>query len=161
MTRRRDSEQNEEKLLRLDNLAQERRRIARDRALRRSFADTLLPGLPVDADACAMRIPDTKVGSVLDAIVDSLVAVREPFFDVVCENWTRLFPDVPARPGRMREGRLFLYVRTSGILFTLRPKLAAMKRKILALPGAPAARRLSLHLEVRGQGAVIAPDPCE
>ena len=57
---------------------------------------------------------------------------------------------MPARPGRYRDGRLFLYVGTSGLVFSLRPKLAKIKKRLLALPGAHAARRLSLHLEVHG-----------
>ena len=35
-------------------------------------------------------------------------------------------------------------------VFSLRTKLAKIKKQILALPGAPKANRLSLHLEVHG-----------
>lgn len=132
------------------DIAAERRRRARDGALRRRLADRLVPGLPVDADAVELRIPEARVGSVVDALVGELVSVKEPFFDTVCERWKDVCPDVPARPGRYRDGRLFLYVGTSGLLFSLRPRLAKIKKRLLALPGAPAARRLSLHLEVHG-----------
>ena len=132
----------------LADIALERKRLARDGALRRRLADHLVPGLPVDADACELRVPEVRVGSVLGTLVDELTNVKEPFFDTVCERWKDVCPDVPARPGRYRDGRLFLYVGTSGLVFSLRPKLAKIKKLLLALPGAPAARRLSLHLEV-------------
>lgn len=132
----------------LADIALERKRLARDCALRRRLADHLVPGLPVDADACELRVPEVRVGSVLGTLVDELTTVKEPFFDTVCERWKDVCPDVPARPGRYRDGRLFLYVGTSGLVFSLRPKLAKIKKRLLALPGAPAARRLSLHLEV-------------
>ena len=134
----------------LADIALERKRLARDGALRRRLADHLVPGLPVDADACELRVPEVMVGSVLGTLVDELTTVKEPFFDMVCERWKDVCPDVPARPGRYRDGRLFLYVGTSGLVFSLRPKLAKIKKRLLALPGAPAARRLSLHLEVHG-----------
>ena len=132
----------------LADIALERKRLARDGALRRRLADHLVPGLPVDADVCELRVPEVRVGSVLGTLVDELTTVKEPFFDTVCERWKEVCPDVPARPGRYRDGRLFLYVGTSGLVFSLRPKLAKIKKRLLALPGAPAARRLSLHLEV-------------
>ena len=132
----------------LADIALERKRLARDGALRRRLADHLVPGLPVDADACELRVPEVRVGSVLGTLVDELTNVKEPFFDTVCERWKDVCPDVPARPGRYRDGRLFLYVGTSGLVFSLRSKLAKIKKLLLALPGAPAARRLSLHLEV-------------
>ena len=132
----------------LADIALERKRLARDGALRRRLADHLVPGLPVDADACELRVPEVRVGSVLGTLVDELTNVKEPFFDTVCERWKDVCPDVSARPGRYRDGRLFLYVGTSGLVFSLRSKLAKIKKLLLALPGAPAARRLSLHLEV-------------
>jgi hypothetical protein len=129
-------------------MAAERKRRARDGELRRRLAGRLVPGLPVDADACELRIPEVRMGTMLGTLVDELTMVKEPFFDTVCEQWKALCPDVPARPGRYRDGRLFLYVGSSGLLFSLRPRLAKIKKLLLSLPGAPAARRLSLHLEV-------------
>ena len=72
------------------------------------------------------------------------------FFDAVCAQWKTLFPDLPARPGRYQDGHLFIYVRTSGQLFALRPKLPKIKRALLPLraadPNAP--KRFTLHLEI-------------
>ena len=128
------------------DLARERARLARDRAARRRFADRLLPGLPVDGDAPELRRRTPRVGACLGALVAELTYVREPFFDAVCDAWPRLCPDLPARPGRYQEGRLFLYVRTSGQIFSLRAKLPQVKRRLAALPGAP--KRFSVHLEI-------------
>lgn len=128
--------------------ALERKRLERDRAARRRLADRLIPGLPVDADVVETRVATPRVGSLLDGLLSQLTDVREPFFDVVCDNWPRLFPDFPARPGRLREGHLFLYVRSSGQVFSLRSKLPGIRRQVQTLPGAP--KRLMLHLEVHG-----------
>ena len=51
-----------------------------------------------------------------------------------------------ANSGRYREGRLFLYVRTSGQVFSLRSKLPKVKKLLMTLPGAP--KRFTVHLEV-------------
>ncbi len=128
------------------DLARERKRLARDRAARRRFADHLIPGLPVDGDAPEIRVKTPRVGALLGALVTELTHVHEPFFDTVCDNWVRLFPAFPAKPGRYQDGRLFLYVRTSGQVFSLRAKLPKVKRALLALPGAP--KRFSVHLEI-------------
>ena len=126
----------------------ERKRRARDGALRRRFADRLIPGLPVDGDAREVRIPEARVGTFLASIVSELTFVKEPFFETVCAKWSELCPDFPGRPGRYRDGRLFLYVASSGLVFSLRTRLPKIKKLLLTLPGAPRATRLSLHLEV-------------
>ncbi len=126
----------------------ERKRLKRDAALRRRFEAHLIPGLPVDGDAAELRMPETRVGTFVDAIVSAVTNVKEPFFDTVCDKWKELFPDFPGQPGRYREGHLFLYVGTSGLVFSLRPKLARIKKKLLTLAGAPKANRLVVHLEV-------------
>lgn len=133
------------------DIALERKRRARDGALRRRLASSLIPGLPVDGDAREVRIPEARVGSFVDAIVSELTFVKEPFFDTVCAHWKELAPPgFTGRPGRYRDGRLFFYVATSAQVFSQRTKLAKIKKLILALPGAPKANRLSLHLEVHG-----------
>jgi len=128
----------------------ERKRKARDRALRRRLDDHLIPGLPVDGDAREVRIPEVRVGSCLEGIVNEWTVVKEPFFDTIVGKWKELCPDFPGYPGRYREGHLFIYVSTSGLVFSLRTKLPKIKKLLLTLPGAPKANRLSLHLEVHG-----------
>ena len=130
----------------VSDMAFEKKRLARDRAARRRLEDRLIPGLPVDADAVEMRIKMPRMGMMLDSLVTELTEVHEPFYDTVCDNWARLGPDFPAKPGRYREGRLFLYVRTSGQVFSLRSKLPKVKKLLMTLPGAP--RRFTVHLEV-------------
>ena len=77
----------------------------------------------------------------------TLLVEKSPFFDQVCERWPTLFPDSVAKPGRWQDGRLFLYVRTSGQLFGMRPKLTKIKKALATLPTAP--KRFSVHLEIR------------
>ena len=48
-----------------------------------------------------------------------------------------------------RGGIIFLYVRSAPILFSLRPKLRAMARRLAALPGAP--KRVDLRLEIHSR----------
>lgn len=130
------------------DLALERQRLRRDAAARRKLADRLLPGLPVDADALETRVPTPRVGTLLGAIVEKLVTVREPFFDTICAKWREVCPDFPARPGRFQDGRLFLYVRSSSQVFSLRPRLPKVRKALMGLAGAP--KRFTVHLEVHG-----------
>jgi hypothetical protein len=57
-----------------------------------------------------------------------------------------LFPDCVAKPGRWQDGRLFLYVRTSGQLFGMRTKLPKIKKTLATFPTAP--KRFSVNLEI-------------
>ena len=124
----------------------EKKLLTRDRALRRQLANQLIPGLPVDADPVQTRHPTPRVGSVMDGLVADLLLTKSPFFDAVCAQWAALCPDLPLRPGRFQDGHLFLYVRTSGQLFSLRSKLPKIKKLLQALPEAP--KRFTLHLEI-------------
>ena len=133
----------------------ELRRRLRDRAARKRLADRVTPGLPVDGDPVETRVPAPTVGTLMDGILGDLLAEKSVFFDSVCAQWDTLFPDIPARPGRYQDGHLFLYVRTAGQLFALRPKLPKIKKALLPLraadPNAP--KRFTLHLEIHS-GAI-------
>ena len=133
----------------------ELRRRLRDRAARKRLADRVTPGLPVDGDPVETRVPAPTVGTLMDGILGDLLAEKSVFFDSVCAQWPTLFPDLPARPGRYQDGHLFLYVRTAGQLFALRPKLPKIKKALLPLrdadPNAP--KRFTLHLEIHS-GAI-------
>ncbi len=133
----------------------ELRRRLRDRAARKRLADRVTPGLPVDGDPVETRVPTPTVGTQMDGILGDLLAEKSVFFDSVCAQWDTLFPDIPARPGRYQDGHLFLYVRTAGQLFALRPKLPKIKKALLPLraadPNAP--KRFTLHLEIHS-GAI-------
>ena len=85
-------------------------------------------------------------GSALDAAVADLVRERDEFFDSLVDSWRRLFPGMPARPGRYENGRIFLYVASAPTLFLMRPRLNQIKRRLAELPGAP--KRIDLRLEV-------------
>lgn len=122
------------------------KKIARDVAARRRLASRATPGLPIDGDAVETRVPMPGIGKLMDDLLASMLVEKSPFFDQVCEKWMELFPDCVAKPGRWQDGRLFLYVRTSGQLFGMRTKLPKMKRLLAALPTAP--KRFSVNLEI-------------
>ncbi len=86
-------------------------------------------------------------GSAVDAAIKDLAVERNDFFDSLADRWAALFPKSPARPGRYEDGRIFLYVRSAPALFSFRPKLPAVKRRLAELPGAP--KRIDLILEIR------------
>ena len=135
-----------------DPYAQKRRRAREQRQSR--LARIVSPDLPIDGDAVEARRPTVAVGGLLDAVMDSVAREiyrdEARFFDRLREQWAELFPGCPARPGRWQEGKLVLYVATAGQSFALRPKLPAMKRRILALDGAPKGR-FALLVEIKGR----------
>lgn len=121
-------------------------KLARDISARRRLASRATPGLPVDGDVVETRVPVPSMGRLVDGLLASLLIEKSPFFDEVCEKWTELFPGSAAKPGRWQDGRLFLYVRTSGQLFGTRTKLPKIKKALAALPTAPT--RFSVSLEI-------------
>lgn len=130
----------------------------RDAALRRRVEDRLIPGLPVDSDVPLGRVPIKSVGSAFDKVLDALLVERCAFFDEVSAKWSKLFPNLAARPGRWQgpeaakgrgraaTGKLFLYVSSAPCLFALRSRLAGIKGELAKLPTAPA--RFTVHLEI-------------
>lgn len=87
------------------------------------------------------------MSSALEAAFRDLVTEKNVFFDSVADNWKRLFPDLPIKPGRYEGGDIYLYVRSAPASFALRPKLPMIKRRLAELPGAP--KRINLKLEIR------------
>ena len=61
--------------------------------------------------------------SAFDAALKDLLTEKSDFFDSLVDRWRVLFPDVPARPGRYEDGKIFVYVKTAPTLFLLRPRL--------------------------------------
>ena len=84
--------------------------------------------------------------SAAKAAFDSLLTSRHPFIDSLADAWQDLFPKLPLRPGRYEDGKIFLYVPNAPLLFAMRPKLAEIRRLLLALPGAPT--KIDLRLEI-------------
>ena len=89
------------------------------------------------------------VGDTVDSALQALLTERSTFFDEVCARWDEMFPDLPVRPGEWRDGRLVLFVDTSGLLFAMRPRLAAIKRELSKIEGAP--KRLSVILQIHSR----------
>lgn len=129
-----------------------KRRMARQ-ARQGRLARIATDGLPIDGDPKETRKPVQTVGSVFDEVLESvrrdMYKDEARFFDALREQWDVLFPGCPAKPGRWQEGKLVLYVATAGQSFAMRPKLPAMKRKILGLDGAPKGRFVLL-VEIHG-----------
>ena len=84
--------------------------------------------------------------SAFDAAFKALAGETNAFYDSLVDNWKKLFPDVPARPGRYENGRIYIYVRNAPTSYVVRPKLRAIAAKLATLPGAP--RKIDLRLEI-------------
>jgi len=89
------------------------------------------------------------LSSALDAAFKDLVTERNDFFDSLRDDWKRLFPDLPAYPGKYADGKIFIFVRNAPTSFVIRPKLRSIAAKLAALPGAP--KRIDLRLEIHAQ----------
>lgn len=133
-----------------DPYFKKRRKAAEKRVRQMSAVDF---SLPVDGDVPAYRAQVSRPGDMLDSIVADLTRDRSLFFDEVCAKWRVLFPELNARPGKWvagvtenMGGRLFLQVRSAAASFAVRPRLAAVKRRLAELPSAP--RRFSVHIEI-------------
>jgi len=87
--------------------------------------------------------------SALDAAFKDLTTERNDFFDSLCDNWARLFPDLPAKPGKYADGKIFIFVRNAATSYVIRPKLRQIAAKLATLPGAP--KRVDLRLEIHAQ----------
>lgn len=108
------------------------------------FGEALPVWKPLEPDK---RGRHKKFASAAKAAYDDLIAPRDPFIDSLADVWEEVFPGLPARPGRYEDGKIFLYVRNSATLFAMRPRLAAVKKRLAALPGAPA--KIELRLEIK------------
>lgn len=84
--------------------------------------------------------------SAMEAALKDLLTEKNAFYDSLCDNWARLFPELPAKPGRYQDGTIYIYVRNAPTSFVVRPKLRAIKAKLAALPGAP--KKFDLKLEI-------------
>ena len=98
--------------------------------------------MPIDPDK---RGRHRTAASAFDAAYRDLVTEHHPFFDSLCDNWKRLFPNLPARPGRYEDGKIFIYVRNAPTAFVVRPQLPRLAAALRKLPGAPT--KLCLKLE--------------
>ena len=85
----------------------------------------------------------------LQAALSELITESNPFYDSIAEEWEKLFPKLPIKPGRYENGVIFLYTKSSSQFFMMRPKLKIIKEKLMSLPGAP--EKLSLKLEIHSK----------
>jgi len=87
--------------------------------------------------------------SAIDAALRDLLTEKNVFFDSLCDNWKKIFPDLPAKPGRYEDGKIFIYVRNAPTSYSVRPKLRSIAAKLALLPGAP--KKIELKLEIHSR----------
>lgn len=87
----------------------------------------------------------------LEAAFRDLTTERNAFFDSIADEWKRLFPNMPARPGRYEDGKIVLYVKNPPTLYLMRMRLGMIRKALSGLPGAP--RAINLKLEVHSSDA--------
>ncbi len=130
----------------------EKKRLAAVAARQKRLMKVVSADLPIDGDPAETRKAVETVGGLAAAAIESLQRdlYREEtlFIDRLRDRWDEMFPGCPAKPGRWQAGKLVLYVATAGQSFAMRPKLPAMKRKIMAVEGAPKGR-FALLVEIR------------
>lgn len=81
-----------------------------------------------------------------EAALKDLLTERNEFFDSLPDMWAKLFPDLPAKPGRYEDGRIVLYVRSAPLLYLVHPKLRAIAAKLRTLPNAP--KTIEVRVEI-------------
>jgi len=87
--------------------------------------------------------------SAIDAALRDLLTEKNDFFDSLGDHWQRLFPTLPAKPGRYEDGKIFIYVRNAPTSYLVRPQLKAIAAKLATLPGAP--KKIELKLEIHSR----------
>ena len=105
--------------------------------------DRNLYGRPIDPEK---RGRHKTFASAVGSAFSDLLVERSDFYDSLVDNWKALFPDVPARPGRYENGRIYIYVRNAPTSYVVRPKLRTIAAKLATLPGAPS--KIDLRLEI-------------
>ncbi len=96
------------------------------------------------------RDPDKRgrhktTASAFEAAFKELTTEKNAFYDSLVDKWKAIFPDLPARPGRYEDGKIFIYVKNAPTAFLVRPRLKAIATRLKMLPGAPA--KIDLRLE--------------
>ena len=99
--------------------------------------------LPIDPDK---RGRHKTVASAFEVAFKELTEEKNIFFDNLVDNWRKLFPNLSARPGRMENGRIYIYVKSAAASYALRPRLREISAKLARLPGAPA--KIDLRVEI-------------
>lgn len=89
----------------------------------------------------------SSFASAVDASFKELSHVPDTFFDALIDRWDNLFPQLAAKPGRREGNKLFLFVKSAPVLFSVRSRIPLVKRVLSTLPGAP--KKLEVYLEIR------------
>ena len=112
--------------------------------------DTVIPGLPIDADPPATHPPPTPFAQIIEQTLKRLDINASPFLDTLADNWAHILPPEIARatrPGKWDNGILYVYVATHTQLFELR-RTAHAKIKHAVLAFAKDIKVRDIHLTV-------------
>lgn len=82
--------------------------------------------------------------------LEELIA-SHPFDRTIAENFKRLFPNVPAWPGKYDpdSGYFQIMVKNSAGMFFLKPQLRKMTAALKELPGCPKGFKVALQIAIR------------
>ena len=120
--------------------------------------DTVMPGLPIDADPPQIRPTMTPFSEVIEATLKRLNIQASPFLDNLAEQWDSLFPPAIAkltRPGKWENNILYVYGPSSMHLFELRrTALKQIEETIRTFAGEPLVRQVRLMVDAGGSSKV-------
>ena len=113
--------------------------------------DTVMPGLPIDADPPQIRPTMTPFSEVIEATLKHLNIQASPFLDNLAEKWDSLFPSAIAkltRPGKWENNILYVYVPSSMHLFELRrTALRQIEETVRTFAGETLVRQVRLMVD--------------
>jgi len=117
------------------------------------FFDTVMPGLPIDADPPQIRPTVTPFSEVIEATLKRLNIQASPFLDTLAEKWDSLLPPAIAsltRPGKWENNILYVYVPSSMHLFELRrTALRQIEETVRTFAGETLVRQVRLMVDIQ------------
>jgi len=117
---------------------------------------TGLDGLPVDGDAPERRRAAAPLGQIVARLLQHYHLRLSENLDPLLADWPALAgPELAARlrPGRLEQGILYVYARSSAELFEIRRfKLRALEARVKQHPGCRDIRQIRLQLDPGDEG---------
>jgi hypothetical protein len=121
--------------------------------------DTIMPGLPIDADPPQTRPTVTPFSEVIEATLKRLNIQASPFLDTLAEKWDSLLPPAIAkltRPGKWENNILYVYVPSSMHLFELRrTALRQIEETVRTFAGETLVRQVRLMVDVETKRGIM------
>lgn len=121
--------------------------------------DTVMPGLPIDADPPQIRPAVTPFSEVIEVTLKRLNIQASPFLDTLAEKWESLLPPAIAkltRPGKWENNILYVYVPSSTHLFELRrTALKQIEETVRTFAGETLVRQVRLMVDVQPKRGIV------